>query len=247
MTLTGQVFTLMSGIASNEQAEQIIRSVDHYLFDANLGGCRLNTDFKESLMNMGRCFGFAYGHKENGAVFSHMAVMYAYALYTRGYALQAYKVLNSIYRQSINFQTSRMYPGIPEYFTPRGRGVYPYLTGSASWYIYTLLTQAFGIRAEMGDLVLDPKLALDQFDAQSEAAAMTRFADRRIRVVYQNPERLEYGSYRIIKVSLDDQELPFDYPAERVRIPRQRIAGEDDDRTRRLTVLLGQNSSAVSG
>ncbi len=246
MTLTGQVFTLMSGIASNEQAEQMIQSVDHYLFDASLGGCRLNTDFKDVLMNMGRSFGFAYGHKENGAVFSHMAVMYAYALYIRGYALQAHRVLNCIYRQSINFKTSRIYPGIPEYFTPRGRGVYPYLTGSVSWYIFTLLTQVFGIRAEMGDLVLNPKLVLDQFDAQSEASALTRFAGRRIRVVYQNPERLEYGSYQIKNVSLDDQELSVNSAAEGVRIPRRRIAGLDLDRIHKVTVLLGQKSSGQS-
>ena len=30
-------------------------------------------------------FGFAYGEKENGAVFSHMTVMFAYALYQRGF------------------------------------------------------------------------------------------------------------------------------------------------------------------
>lgn len=247
MTLTGQVFTLMSGVASKEQAEQMIQSVDHHLFDASLGGCRLNTDFREVLMNMGRSFGFAYGHKENGAVFSHMAVMYAYALYSRGYALQAHKVLNSIYRQSINFPTSRMYPGIPEYFTPRGRGVYPYLTGSASWYIYTLLTQAFGVRGEMGDLVLEPKLVLEQFDVQSEAKALTRFADRKICVVYQNPDRLEYGSYKILKVSLDDQALPLNSAVECVRIPRNQIVELEPDRTHKVTVVLGQKSSVESG
>ncbi len=30
-------------------------------------------------------FGFAYGEKENGAVVSHMAVMYANALYKQGF------------------------------------------------------------------------------------------------------------------------------------------------------------------
>lgn len=240
MTLTGQVFTLMSGIASREQAEKIIQSVDHYLFDASLGGCRLNTDFKDVLMNMGRSFGFAYGHKENGSVFSHMAVMYAYALYTRGFAPQAYRVLNSIYQQSVNFRTSRIYPGIPEYFTPRGRGVYPYLTGSASWYLFTLLTQAFGIRAEMGDLMLNPKLVLDQFDAQVEASVLTMFAGQQIRIVYKNPERLDYGSYRTIKVTIDDQELPVNFAEEGIQIPRQRIAGLERNRTHELVALLGK-------
>ena len=35
MTLTGQVFTLMGGIATDIQAQEMIRSVDHYLFDAS--------------------------------------------------------------------------------------------------------------------------------------------------------------------------------------------------------------------
>ncbi len=80
MTLTGQVFTLMSGIASDEQAHSIVRAADRYLYDQRMGGYRLNTDFGEVLLNLGRCFGFAFGHKENGAMFSHMAVMYANAL-----------------------------------------------------------------------------------------------------------------------------------------------------------------------
>ncbi len=87
MTLTGQVFALMGGVASDEQANEIVRSVDRYLYDAKLGGYRLNTDFGEVLPSLGRGFGFAYGHKENGAMFSHMAVMYANALYQRGMAI----------------------------------------------------------------------------------------------------------------------------------------------------------------
>ena len=39
MTLTGQVFTLMGGIVTEEQVEKMIQSVDRYLFDASIGGC----------------------------------------------------------------------------------------------------------------------------------------------------------------------------------------------------------------
>jgi len=154
----------------------------------------MNTPFGEVLLNTGRCFGFAYGHKENGAMFSHMAVMYASALYRRGFARQAYEVLNHIYQQSAKLQVSRMYPGIPEYFNNRGRGAYPYLTGSASWYLLTLLTQAFGVRGQLGELVLSPKLVLEQFDGEGKAYVRTRFADRELEVIYQNPDRLDYGS-----------------------------------------------------
>ena len=171
-------------------------------------------------------------------MFSHMAVMYAYALYVRGYARQAYRVLDCIYQQSTNFQVSRMYPGIPEYFTPRGRGVYPYLTGSASWYLLTLLTQAFGVRGHLGDLVLSPKLVSEQFDAEGKAGVSSQFADRKIQVIYNNPGLLEYGSYNINRVMLNHSELPGKLPADEYRIPRQYITALDPDQTHQITVQL---------
>ena len=45
MTLTGQVFTLMSGIATDAQAAEIVRAADRYLYAPRVGGYRLNTDF----------------------------------------------------------------------------------------------------------------------------------------------------------------------------------------------------------
>ena len=41
-------------------------------------------------------FGFAYGEKENGAVFSHMAVMFANALYKRGFVKEGHRALDAL-------------------------------------------------------------------------------------------------------------------------------------------------------
>ena len=76
--------------------------------------------------------------KENGAVFSHMAVMYANALYKQGFIKEGYKVLKTLLETAMDFDRSRMYPGVPEYFDNDGRGLYSYLTGAASWYISTV-------------------------------------------------------------------------------------------------------------
>ena len=46
-----------------------------FKFDPTVGGYRLNTDFGEVMLTLGRAFGFAFGHKENGTMFSHMAVL----------------------------------------------------------------------------------------------------------------------------------------------------------------------------
>lgn len=191
MMLTGQVFALMSGAATDEQAREIVRAVNWYLFDPARGGYFLNTDFEEVKTDLGRMFGFAYGTKENGAVFCHMAVMYAYALYSRGMVKEGHQVLECLYRQARQFSASRILPGIPEYFDGRGQGMYPYLTGAASWFMLTVQTRMFGVRGEQGDLILAPALVADQFDENGTASIRCRFAGRWLTVVYENPEQLE--------------------------------------------------------
>jgi cellobiose phosphorylase len=237
MTLTGQVFALMGGVASDEQAEEVVRSVEHYLYDARVGGYRLNTNFGELLLNLGRGFGFAYGHKENGAMFSHMAVMFANALYRRGMIKQGYKVLRGIYQHCQDFSRSHIYPGIPEYINERGRGMYTYLTGSASWYLLTLVNEAFGVRGQFGDLVVDPKLVSEQFDREGIARLLTRFADQKIEIIYLNPTHLDFGDYRVHSVSLDGQ--PIASTGFTVIIPRNRITSLDPVRTHRIEIALG--------
>ena len=197
MMLTGQVFTLMSGTAEDHHAGAIIRAAKEYLCDPRRGGYCLNTDFNEVKLDMGRMFGFAYGTKENGAVFCHMAVMYAYALYARGYAKEGWEVLELLYRQCMDFDRSRVLPGIPEYFDDRGQGMYPYLTGSGSWLLLTLQTQVFGVRGENGALVLDPKLSPCHFGEDGVAQIRCCSIGRELLVRYHNPRKLDLGEYRI--------------------------------------------------
>ena len=138
MLLQSQVFAIMSGCATDVQVRRTWQSIKKYLKDPNLGGFRLGTDFKTVYMDLGRAFGFAYGDKENGAFFNHMNVMLANALYKRGFVKEGREVFDSIYKMSTS-DAARIYPMIPEYFNNEGRGLYLYLTGSASWYIYTLM------------------------------------------------------------------------------------------------------------
>lgn len=174
MMLTGQVFTVMSGTADEAEVDSVIAAADTYLFSRELGGYRLNTDFHEVKEDLGRMFGFAYGEKENGAVFSHMAVMYAYALFSRGRGEAGEKALRALSDAALYFETSRIYPGIPEYFRGDGRGMYHYLTGAASWYLLTVVTKLFGVSGKWGDLEISPMI--------SEGEISLVFANRPITV-----------------------------------------------------------------
>ena len=196
MTLTGQVFPIMSGIATEEMVGRISDSVYTYLYDKRLKGFRLNTDFKALQPALGRGFSFVYGDKENGAFFSHMNVMYAYALYSRGEAVKGSFVLRSIMDMALS-DRSQMYPNLPEYFDGEGRGKYFYLTGSASWFMFTMLQQVFGIRGEMGDLLLEPKLTAADFKAADAITATCFFAGKRIKVIYVNKKKLNFPDYSV--------------------------------------------------
>jgi cellobiose phosphorylase len=238
MTLTGQTFALLGNVATPEQAQAIVAAADHYLYAANMGGYRLNTDFGDVLLNLGRCFGYAYGHKENGAMFSHMAVMYANALYRRGMVNEGYKVLEGIYQHCQDFAVSRMYPGIPEYVNPRGRGMYPYLTGSASWYLLTLVNEVFGVKGQLGDLRLEPKLVAVQFAADGKAAIQTLFADRHLHIIYHNPKRLDYGDYTIDAVAINGKPVAFERQGHAALLPRAAFLALAEGQTHTITLSL---------
>ncbi len=242
MTLTGQVFALMGGIATDEQARQIVRAADRYLYDPSVGGYRLNTDFGPAAdrlsMCLGRCFGFAFGHKENGAMFSHMAVMYANALYKRGLVREGLAVLDGIYRHCQDLSLSRIYPGIPEYVEPGGRGMYPYLTGSASWYLLTMLTEVLGVKGRSGDLVLEPKLMPEQFDADGRASVLTLFAGRKLRVTYHNPDRLPWGVYTITGIRLGGEGVSYEGQGGAAILPRSAIMALASEGVHSLDVFL---------
>ena len=182
-------------------------------------------------------FGFAYGHKENGAVFSHMTTMYANALYQRGFVREGYKALHTLYEQSADFEVSRIYPGLPEYFNDRGRGMYHYLTGAASWYMMTVVTQMFGVRGKMGNLCLNPRLLPEQFDEEHQAAIRLEFAGVRLEVVYHNEQLCDYGAYKIGQIWLDGNKLSI-WPDMEVLIAKEKVTQLSHDMTHRIDVRL---------
>jgi len=220
MNLTGQVFATMFGLANNEQVKALINACNKYLKDPVTGGYRLNTPLGENKLNFGRGFAFAYGDKENGSTFCHMAIMYMNALYKREFVDEAYEVFKSLYTLCSDTSTSCIYPGIPEYFNATGKGLYPYLTGSASWLLLTVTNEMFGVRGESGDLVIEPKLKAEQFSEDGIAMVNTWFKGRSVCVKYLNAELKDYKNYHIKSAEMDNKEITkFISEGKAIRIP----------------------------
>ncbi|MBC7959842.1 MAG: cellobiose phosphorylase, partial [Vallitaleaceae bacterium] len=238
MNLTGQVFTTMFGLATDEQVLASYDSCQRYLKDAATGGYKLNTPLGTNTLNFGRGFAFAYGDKENGAIFSHMVIMYMNALYQRGFVTQAYEVFTSMYHLCMDTQHSKIYPGIPEYFSLNGKGMYHYLTGSASWLFLTVLIEMFGVKGDLGDLVLQPKLVPAQFDQDGKASVTTIFAGKQIIVEYFNEKGLDYSGYKIAVVKINELPIePLYKDAKTILISRESILSLATESTK-ITITL---------
>lgn len=204
MMLPSQVFAIMSGCASPGQIKKIWISLKKHLQDKKLKGFRLNTDFNSLYLDLGRAFGFAYGEKENGAFFNHMVVMLGHALYKRGFVREGYAVINSLYQMSIS-ASAEIYPMLPEYFNSAGRGLYHYLTGSASWYIYTLIEEILGIKFFFGDIILEPKLLPDNFSGR-RIEVKFGLSQKVLRVVFLKTTK-EDKLYEIKEVFLEKRKI----------------------------------------
>lgn len=238
MNLTAQTFAIMSGAATDEQVKQCYSAAGAILKDPVTGGYRLTTPLGDNTWNFGRGFALIYGEKETGGMFSHMAVMFMNALYSRGYVQEGYEVLRNIYGLCVDTPNAKIYPGIPEYINNYGQGKYHYVTGSASWMLMTLLTKVYGVYGELGDLVLEPKLVKEQFRADGTACVTTSFAGKNLKIVYENTEGREYGEYHIRSILLNDVQVEVKLLEGTAKISRDAIQTQCGKGENTLRVVL---------
>lgn len=203
-SLIPQAMALVNNIPSKEFAGKIATFIRTKLFDQKVGGYRLNSNYNEVLLNMGRAYGFAYGHKENGAVFSHMATMYNYGLYNYDLVFEGREGINTLLDKALD-PSSQTLAGVPEYFTDRGVGKYFYLTGTASWLIKLIREQIFGIRLSYGKLEFKPKLTKEDF-IDGVASVETYLFNKKITIKYINDKNLDYNEYKVSKIIINNEE-----------------------------------------
>jgi len=116
--------------------------------------------------------------------------------------------------------------------------MYPYLTGSASWYLLTMLTEVLGIKGRLGELVLEPKLMPEQFDADGRASVQNLFAGRKLEIAYHNPDRLPWGRYTIAWIRLNGERVAYESQGRAAILPRNAIMALTTEGVHTLEVFL---------
>ena len=146
-------------------------------------------------------------------------------------------MLNTLLHAAMNFESSYMYPGLPEYFDSDGRGLYAYLTGAASWYMLTMITEAFGVRGEIGNLVIAQALMAEQFDKEGNASLYLEFAGKKFEVCISNPDKKEYGEYQIVQAYCDEKEIEKRADGSAC-MKKETIEQLSSDETHNITIVL---------
>lgn len=177
--LNSQSWALISGAAKGERLEACLHSVARHLSSPS-GPAKLAPAYTAWDPTIGKLTLKHAGHNENGAVYCHAAVFYAYGLYIARRPDQAFQVLRTLlpgYGGNTIERSGQLPLYIPNaYVGPAdaknaGRSSHQGNTGTAPWYYLTVLSGLLGLRAELDGLRIDPQLPT----AWSGAHATRRF------------------------------------------------------------------------
>jgi cellobiose phosphorylase len=101
-----------------------------------------------------------------------------------------------------------------------------------------MLTEVLGVKGRFGDLVLEPKLMPEQFDADGRALVLTLFSGHKLRVTYHNPDRLPWGVYTITGIRLGGEEVSHERQGRAAILPRSAIMALASEGVHTLDVFL---------
>ena len=141
-------------------------------------------------------------------------------------------------------QASKIYPCLPEYFNLQGKGMYAYLTGSASWFVLTLLTRVFGIAGKDGDLCIDPKFYPQQFKGSGTLTVRRNFAGRKFEIKFSCLQNNLRQDCVIVKANLQGAPLIVEESG-CLLIKRSDIFRLPRDKACVLEIVLGPSSRAL--
>lgn len=166
--LNPQAWSLLSNAADLEKEKKLISAVAEEL-ETPYGVEMLNPSFTSMREDVGRVTQKHPGSAENGSVYNHAAAFYIYALYTKGYKENAYRLIQKMIPgsdESDLLQRGQLPVFIPNYYRgaykqlPRtaGRSSQLFNTGTVHWIFRCLIDGLFGLQGEPEGLRINPQL-----------------------------------------------------------------------------------------
>ncbi len=205
--LNTQVWSIISGAATPEQAARSMQSVDEHL--ATPYGLMLCAPpFVNTSIAVMRAVVFNPGVKENAGIFNHTqgwAVMAACMLGEGDRAYEYFRAsMPAAYNERAELRQIEPYvQGQTTYstYSPRaGVTRTPWLTGAAAWSYYSATQYILGIRPEIDGLRIDPCIP----STWGGFSAARRFRDHLYHITVHNPDHVCHG---LTRMRIDGDEI----------------------------------------
>ena len=186
--LNPQSWALLSGAAGPEQTDAMLGQIDSQLATP-YGVTILAPAYTKMREDIGRVTQKFPGSAENGAVYNHASIFYAYSLYKTDNADRAYDVLRKMLPDETDaIKRGQLPTFIPNYYRgayhqfPRTAGISSQLfnTGTVAWYYRCVIEELFGLKGSHGTLLIEPKLPAEW----DKATARRTFAGATFNVTY---------------------------------------------------------------
>ncbi len=173
--LNPQSWSMLCQSISTEHTSMLIDQIQQRL-KTPFGPMMLAPSYTEMDERIGRLTQKSPGVAENGSVYNHAAVFYAFALYKQNHAEQAFHVLKQMLPNTKDAEKRGQLPNfIPNYYRGAyhqypehaGRSSQLFNTGTVSWYYRCVIEELFGLYGDSQGLVVAPKFPRDWRSVQA--------------------------------------------------------------------------------
>lgn len=164
--LNPQSWAMMCGAADDEKIKQMLSEVEERL-QTPFGPMMLAPAYTSMREDVGRLTQKSPGVSENGSIYNHAAVFFAFSLFQTNHKEKAFEVLSKMLPTEQNLEITGQLPNyIPNYYRGAvhqfpehaGRSSQLFNTGTISWYYRCLVEGLFGLKGQCGNLVISPSI-----------------------------------------------------------------------------------------
>ncbi len=165
--LNPQSWSILSGASNGKQRESMLYQVEQQLMTP-FGAMMLAPSYTKMRDDVGRLTQKHPGVSENGAVYNHAAIFYAFSLYTMG---ESDKAFDTLYQMlAIHQEQAESRGQLPNFIPNYYRGAYYqypdqagkssqlFNTGTVAWYQRCIVEGLCGLKGESGNLRVSPQL-----------------------------------------------------------------------------------------
>jgi N,N'-diacetylchitobiose phosphorylase len=206
--LNTQVWSVISGAATPDQAERCMESV-HTKLATPYGLMLAAPPFVKAPIEVMRAVVFNPGIKENAGIFNHTQGWGVMAECMLGHGDRAFEyyraAMPAAYNTCAEIRQSEPYVhGQTTYstYSPRaGNTRTSWLTGAAAWSYFSATQYILGLKPELDGLRIDPCIP----SAWSGFSAARKFRGSLMRITVHNPEGVCKG---VVKMTVDGREIP---------------------------------------